>query len=285
MSISNITPEENLYLEPLLDIYKPPKSLYFIGNLPSTRIPSVAIIGTRKPTKYGREMAYKIAYALAEKGFIIISGLALGIDGVAHQAALDANGKTIAVLGSGLNYITPTTNRNLAKNIIEKKGAIISEYAPTRPALAHQFLERNRIVSGLADVIIVIEAAKRSGTLSTAGHALNQGREVFALPGEITSPMSEGTNNLIKQGAHILTSIDDIYEIMKFDQLKLEIPKIEISDPTEKKVYNLIKDGITDGDDIIKKLKISSSELNFALTMLELNNHIISRGGNKWSLK
>ncbi|MDO4870769.1 MAG: DNA-processing protein DprA [Candidatus Saccharibacteria bacterium] len=288
MRINCIKPDKHKFFNKLASIFHAPEKLYYYGQLPEIKTPIIAIVGSRKPSTYGREIAYRLSYDLTKKGAIIVSGLALGIDAVAHKACLEAGGTTIAVLGSGLNHITPYTNRGLAQKIIEQNGAIISEYAPDMPALPHQFLERNRIVSGLADVIIVVEAAKRSGTLSTAAHALEQGREVGAVPGLITSPMSDGCHNLIKQGAHLITSADDIWSLLGLSvtQNINQQPQLSIiSDPTQAKVLEIITSGINDGDQIIHKLNLTPDELNFALTMLEINGHITPLGANQWMRK
>lgn len=285
INITSITPDRNDFLKGLDDIFKPPKKLFFIGNLPTARSATVSIVGSRKPTTYGRETAHMIASELAKKGVIVVSGLALGIDTIAHKATLEVQGTTVAVLGSGLKHITPTTNYSLGMQIIKNGGAIISEYEPEILALPHRFLERNRIVSGLADVIIVVEAAKRSGTLSTAAHALNQGKTVYAVPGNITSPMSEGCNNLIKQGANIFTSVDDILLELGIDklnsQLKLPIPE----DPIEQKIIELMRQGENEGEEMLKSLNIDLRDFNYALTMLEIQGLIISEGANRWILR
>lgn len=284
LNISKITPGKNAFLSPLSDIYHPPKEIYFYGKLPGKRSPSVAIVGSRKPTAYGREMAHKFAYTLAQRGVIIVSGLALGIDGLAHRACLEADGITVAVLGSGLNHITPTSNQPLARQILEKGGAILSEYEPTMPVLPHQFLERNRIVSGLADAVIVIEAARQSGTLSTAAHALQQGRDVFAVPGHLTSPMSEGCNNLIKQGATLLNDVQQVLDIFHLDDTPEQLT-LKLKDPTDQQIINLIRKGEQTGEVIMKTVKLSAAEFNFRLTMLELQGIIKPLGSNRWTLQ
>lgn len=284
-NITSIAPHSHDFLKGLNEIYKPPATIFVAGNLPSERRATVSIVGSRKPTAYGRETAYLIASELAKKGVIIVSGLALGIDAIAHKATLEAQGTTIAVLGSGLKHITPTTNYSLGMQIIKNGGAIISEYSPEVPALPHRFLERNRIVSGLADAVIVVEAAKRSGTLSTAAHALSQGKTVYAVPGNITSPMSEGCNNLIKQGANIFTSVDDILIELGIDklnsQLKLPLP----TDPIEQKIIELMRKGENEGEEMLKLLKIDLRDFNYALTMLEIQGLISSEGANRWILR
>ena len=220
MKINNIVPEKHKYLQVLESIPKPPEILHYIGTLPSERRPSVAIVGTRKPSTYGKEVTYKIAYELAKRGVVIVSGLALGVDAIAHRAALDAGGTTIAVLANGLPAIQPATNRQIGEDIVAKGGAIITEYPPDTDARVHHFLARNRIVSGLSDATIITEAAAKSGTLNTAGHTLEQGRELCVVPGNITSPLSAGCNHLLKQGAHPITSAQDILEIIAPDLLQ-----------------------------------------------------------------
>lgn len=285
LTINKITPDKNPFLSPLLEIFNPPKEIYFYGKLPKKRLPAVAIVGSRKPTIYGQEIVQKLAYELAQHGVVIISGLALGIDALAHRACLEAGGIAIAILGRGLDDITPRSNQPLAREILMTGGALISEYEPSMPVLKHQFLHRNRIVSGLSDAVIIIEAAKRSGTLSTAGHALQQGRDVFAVPGNLTSPMSVGCNNLIKQGASPLTSVDDVLLALGLNQPPKQ-NKLPLSeDPIEQKILTALFNGERDGDQIIKQLQIPADQFNFALTMLEMKGLIRSLGGNRWTLR
>lgn len=188
-----------------------PKKIYVEGQIWPEDSNAVAIVGSRITSKYGREVAYKFSYALAKKGITIISGLARGIDTIAHTAALDAKGRTIAVLANGIDIIYPPENANLAKKII-KSGALITEFRAGTKPLPKNFLARNRIISGLSLAVLVIEGKSRSGTLSTATHAANQGREVFAVPGPITSPLSALPNYLIESGAQIAKSPKDILE-------------------------------------------------------------------------
>ena len=287
MEINQITPSSNPFTKVLDDIIDPPKKLFYRGNLPNERLKTVAIVGARKPTSYGKEIAFSLGKKLAEHGIVVVSGMALGIDAVAHQGALDAGGATIAVLGNGVASFYPRTNANLGHKIIEQGGAVLSEYEPTMPALAHQFLERNRIVSGLSDAVIVVEAAIRSGTLSTANHALNQGREVFAVPGNISSPLSEGCNNLIKMGAHPLTSVDDVLDLLIPNRDaktgKKRAPKSK--DPIENAIIQALASGVRDGDDIIKQIGITVAQYNQAISMLEINDIIKPLGANNWLLK
>lgn len=285
MKINRISPDKHKYLQITASIAKSPKKLYFIGNLPEVRIPSVAIIGTRKPTSYGKEVAHTLAFDLASQGIAIISGLALGIDGIAHRAALEADGTTIAVLANGLPTIYPATHKDLAQQIIEKNGAIISEYEPETAARQYQFLERNRIVSGLSDAIIIVEAAARSGTLNTASHALEQGREVFVVPGNITSPLSSGCNTLLKQGAHPVMCANDVLEVIAPQLLQAQSVIPLGNTQLESKIIELLQAGIRDGDQLQQESHAAPAEFSQALTMMEILGTIRALGGNQWTLK
>ena len=284
MKINTISPEKQSYLQIVSAIAKPPKKLHFIGKLPENRVETVAIVGTRKPTAYGKEVAHQLAYDLAKHGVIVISGLALGIDSIAHRAALEANGTTLAVLANGVDKPYPTSHTNLAREILKSGGALISEYEPGTPPLPHQFLARNRIVSGLADAVIVVEAAQRSGTLSTVNHALEQGKDVFAVPGNITSPLSAGCNALIKQGAQPITSADDVLQILK-PQFKKEHSQIFVDTPTEQTILDLLQQGVRDGDELLEKSELNASEFNQTLSMLEIKGIVRALGANQWTVK
>jgi DNA processing protein len=283
--VNRIAPDKHIFLQRTVNIAKPPKCLWYTGKLPENQ-PTVAIVGSRKPTDYGKYVTLKLASQLAARGVVIISGLALGHDALAHQGALNGGGITVAVLGSGLNNITPRSNAGLAREILQQNGAIISEFEPDMPVLGHQFLERNRIISALADVVIIVEANARSGSLNTAMHALEQGKELMAVPGNITSPLSVGTNKLIFQGAAPVLSVDDVLEklgMLAVAEQDGELPLV--NNETERKIMETIKKGTTDGDEIIKKLKISAADFNQAVTMLEIAGLVRSLGANRWILK
>ncbi len=285
MKINKISPHSHKYLQIIDTIAKCPETLYFIGKLPEKRRPTVAIVGSRKPTAYGREVTYQLAFDLAKQGIIIVSGLALGVDGIAHRATLDAGGITLAVLANSVDSIYPSTHINLSKDIIKGGGAMISEYEPITEARDFQFLERNRIVSGLSDAVIVTEAASRSGTLSTVMHALEQGREVFVVPGNITSPMSAGCNNLIKQGAHPITCAQDVLEIIAPDLLQPQTSLALGSNPQESKIISLLQSGIRDGDELQLLSELDASEFSMTLTTMEISGTIRALGGNQWTLR
>jgi DNA processing protein len=206
----------NNYPSLLKEIQNPPSGIYVLGVLPENEKPRVALVGTRKATFQGRLVAKEIAKKLSERNIIIVSGLAMGIDTAAHEGVLAFNNQTIAVLARGLDEIYPRQNENLARKIIETGGAIISEYPAGTPALPNQFLERNRIISGLSLAVVVVEAPKESGSLVTARLAAEQGREVFVVPGPINHPNYYGSHQLIRDGARLVGSVEDILEDLDF---------------------------------------------------------------------
>ena len=212
MSIQTIIIKNKDYPKLLKKIYDPPQKLYIAGELKKEEKYPLAIVGTRKISNYGQQMTRLFAEALAEAGITIISGLALGVDGLAHQIALEKKARTIAVLGSGLNIIYPPTHQKLAQEIVKSGGAVISEYSPNTGPTKKTFPARNRIISGLSLGVLVIEAPLRSGALITARTAIEQGREVFVIPGRINDFNSEGCNHLIKIGARIVTNPQEIIE-------------------------------------------------------------------------
>lgn len=283
--IKQITPNENSFLAPLNNIDHPARRLWYIGQLPERR-PTVAIVGSRKPTAYGRAVSAQIVGGLARRGVIIVSGLAVGHDGLAHRTCLDAGGTTVAVIGNGLSDIYPHRNRDLAEDILKSGGAIISEYPPEQPVYKQQFLERNRLISGLADIVVVIEAGERSGTLNTASHALSQGREVMAVPGNITSPLSIGCNKLIADGAAPVLSAQDIIDRLDIqDAPEPSRREIHFDSPDAQKIYDLILAGEHDGDHLIEQADLSAPEFTMAISMLELNGYIAALGGNQWAAR
>lgn len=257
----------------LKEISDPPERLWIRGEVDFNK-PCLAIVGTRKPTSYGREAAKFFASALSHAGFTIVSGLALGIDTIAHEATLEAGGETIAVLGSGIDLIIPPSNQGLAEKI-SHQGAVITEFPPETPGYAGNFPQRNRIISGLSLGALIIEAGEKSGALITAGFAAAQGREVFAVPGPIFSLQSQGANKLIQDGAKPVISPEDILE--EFQQLKLFREKKDIlplQEPSLQNIYSLIKMEALGVDEIAQKTNLAISELQTSLAKLELQNLI-----------
>lgn len=285
--INETLPQSKEYLQILDCIAKPAKKLYYIGGVPKNRIPTVAIVGSRKITRYGKEVTEKITRKLVEQGVVIVSGLAYGVDEVAHKTAVELNGKTIAVLAHGLHKIYPSRNRDLAEKIIAKNGCLISEYPEGTEALKHRFLERNRIVSGLSDIVIITEAAANSGTLNTATHALEQGKQLFVVPGNITSPTSAGCNKLLLQGATPLLDSSQIIEALNINSKETSSQQIMpfFDSNLEEQIYLKISSGVRDADSILEQLDVAPSEFSTALTMLEINDYIVSHGANIWSIK
>lgn len=278
----------------LKNIQDPPLGIYVLGDLPNENLSKVAIVGARKCTQYGALNAYKFGKELAEKNIVVVSGMALGIDAMAHKGAIDAKGKTIAVLGCGVDVIYPPSNKNL-RDLILQNGCIISEFPPSSLAFPAHFPMRNRIISGLSNAIIVAEAAKRSGTLITVGQALEQGRDVFAIPGNINNPMSQGTNNLIKTGAYPLTETNDVLEVLGSNIYTNEENKAFFEEkenkikeslaPDEKLIYDCISEFPITVDEIIIKTDLKIQKIQFTLTMLELKDYIQKLAGNKYIKK
>jgi len=213
MKIEIIKIGDEDYPEKLTNIYRPPSKLYVIGNTKILNQNGIAIIGCRKCSEYGAYNAYKFGYELGKKDINIISGFARGIDTYSHKGAINAGGKTIAVLGSGLDVIYPPENKELYKEIIDTGGAIISEYSLGSKPEKYHFPARNRIISGLSDGVLVVEAKRKSGTLITVDYALEQGKDIYAIPGNISNENSYGTNELIKEGAIPITSVDDFLNL------------------------------------------------------------------------
>ncbi|MAG59771.1 DNA-protecting protein DprA [Candidatus Woesebacteria bacterium] len=243
---------------------------------------SVAVVGTRKMTSYGREVTERLVTELVNAGVTIISGLALGIDSVAHRTAIDTGGRTIAVLGGGLDEIYPPSNRQLAAEILGKdRGLLLSEYPLFYPSMPQNFPVRNRIVSGLSQGIVVVEGMKKSGTLLTASSAASQGREVFAVPGPITSPTSQAPNFLIRQGAKLVESAEDILEELKIESrvVKMEARKVIPETKEEKKLLKVLETEGLDIDTIVRMSGLQAGVVLGTLTQMELKGLVRNMGG------
>ena len=320
MKINQISPLDHIFTSQLDGIALMPKTLYYYGELPSTpvstpvatrstrtktkapapdRLRRVAIIGARKNTSYGAEIAFQIAKQLAERGVVIISGLALGIDSIAHRGALAArDGRTVAVLGTAINQIHPRAHADLAREIVERGGAVLSEYPSGTPFYPARFLERNRLISGLADAVSVVEANLHSGSLNTAAHAVNQGRELFAVPGDLTRPLSAGTNQLLAQGAHPYTGLDDFLKLVYPELLPKPTKKTARTTseatptgdtPAETTILRLLASGLRDGEELLARAAtelagFDASLFNQTITLLEIKGTVRSLGANRWSL-
>lgn len=317
MKINQIRPLEAKFTEVLDAIALKPKMLYFIGKMPENVSKTVGIVGARKCTSYGEKIAYEAAYNLASAGVLIVSGLAYGIDSIAARGALDAGGRTVAILGTPIDRIYPEEHLALAEEIIEKGGAVISEYAPRNERVLGEmrlseeeielgpdevyregrrvtncrtsFLYRNRLIAGLSDAVLVAEAAEHSGSLNTASHAIEMGIDLFAAPGDLTRKTSEGCNRLISQGAHLYTKPEDILEVLfpsgTPGKKRTRRMPVFAGSPTEKAIVQEIFSGNTDGEKIMAKLGFSAAEFSQAITMLEIRGLVRPLGMNIWELK
>ena len=307
MKINQIRPQESDFTEVLKTLVLNVKMLYYYGKLPK-KCPTVAIVGSRKNTSYGYEVAYQAAFQAAKSGAVVVSGLAYGIDSIAHRGALDAGGLTVAILGTPINQIYPRKHLGLAREIIDSGGAIISEYGPNdisdgKKEIMARFLQRNRLIAGLSDAVLIAEAADRSGSLNTATHALNQGKELLVAPGDITRESSRGCNKLLVQGAQPYTGPDDLLEILfphqieqtpatksinnTDDKIKKELKRLapRLETETERKIISLLMLGSQNGEEITKNLKISIAEFNQTITILEIKGVVKPLGMNKWMIK
>jgi DNA processing protein len=285
MTVKKLTIIDNAYPSVLRDIAGPPLTLFYKGADPSGWLdrPRVAIVGSRAVTPYGKQVTARLAGELAEQGIVIISGLALGIDGIAHQACLEAGGTTVAVLAGGVDKLYPATHASLGNRILEQGGTIMSEYPEGTPHHKAYFISRNRIVAGLADALLITEAAERSGTLHTARFALEQGREVLAVPGNITSLASAGTNNLIKTGATPVTSVDDVLYVLGIQKAAAK-PAVRGSNADEQAILELLGAGIGSGAELLVRSCLPAPLFNQTLTMLEISGKIRALGNNLWAL-
>lgn len=269
--------------EELDQLHQKPTNLHLRGNSQLlTKHPRVGIVGARKFTPYGRTVTDEIATKLARAGVVIVSGLALGVDSIAHKSALDAGGQTIAVLPCGIETIYPATHRSLGQQILQQNSLLVSEYEAKMLPLRHNFLERNRIIAALSDILIITEAANASGSLHTAGYALEMGKTIMAVPGNITSPYSGGTNKLIQNGAFPILSADDVLEALGINT-KDQIEYLPETAP-EKIVIDTIKAGNNHINDIHRLSELTSPELQTTLTILEIKGVLICQS-SKWYIR
>lgn len=280
-----LTWDDPAYPPRLLNIYNPPPVLYVKGEILDQDQWAVAVVGTRGATVYGKEAARRIAGDLARNKITIVSGLARGIDSEAHRAALDAGGRTIAVLGSGVDIIYPTESRKLAQAIVEQ-GALVSEYALGTPPEASNFPPRNRIISGLSLGVVIVEAGERSGALITADFALEQGREVFAVPGDIFRKKSMGTNKLIQQGAKAVLSVEDILEELNLTMVtqQAEVRAIVPENETEATLLEYITAEPIHIDEIGRKSGLPIAQVSSTLALMELKGMVRQVGGMNYVL-
>lgn len=268
----------------LANIPDPPSQLFVLGDSFAELLqrPLVAIVGSRKVSAYGKAVTAKLASELAAEGVVIVSGLAIGVDGVAHQAALDTGGLTLAVMPCSLDRIYPTSHYHLAQRMLQQGGALLSEYPEGSDTYPSNFIGRNRLVSGISSAVLITEASEKSGALHTARFALEQGKDVLAVPGNITSPTSSGTNNLLKTGAALVTSSKDILHILGIKPASRKAPKGDT--PNEQVILDLIYSGMSDGGELLATSKLGASLFGQAITMLEITGKVRALGANQWSL-
>lgn len=280
-----VTREDAAYPPLLAQTINPPFLLYVRGTLAEQDRWALAVVGTRQASTYGKEVARKLVTALAAAGVTIISGLALGIDAVAHDAALEAGGRTLAVLGSGVDQVYPLRNYELG-TAITRQGALISEYPLGTLPTATNFPPRNRLISGLALGVLVVEAAPKSGALITAQFASEQGRDVFAVPGNIFSPRSEGPHRLIRDGAILVATVDDILDALNLQSafVQQEITAIMPETPVEATLYALVEDEPRHIDELRRQSGLAMPEVSATMALLELKGLVRQVGGMQYVL-
>jgi DNA processing protein len=279
-NIHILTWEDEAYPQRLKEIDQPPPVLYIRGEYLPDDLFAVAIVGTRRVTAYGRQITEELSSFLAANGITVVSGLARGVDSIAHQTALKAGGRTIGVLGSGVDKIYPPEHRALAEKMMES-GAIISDYAPGTPPDASNFPPRNRIISGLSLAVVVIEAGETSGALITAEFAAEQGREIFAVPGSILAPQSKGTNKLIQNGALPLLSVNDLMQALDLTRMgeHKTARKIIPTDETESRLMNVLGVEPLHVDEIRNKTELPIEKVSATLALMELKGMVRQVGG------
>lgn len=284
MEIRRITPHDTEWPKSLAQASPPPKHLFVRGSMPNR--PCVAVVGTRKLSTYGRACVELLVPELVRLGRPVVSGLALGIDGVAHDASLRAGGATFAVIGSGADdaSIYPRAHFGMAMRILESGGGVISEYAAGAPGLPHHFPERNRIVAALSSAVLVVEAPRKSGAMITARLALEMGRDVWAVPGAITHPNSDGPNSLIRDGATPITCPDDVAIALGAAPGQSRLPIPPALAPDERAALEAIAAGYETADALGRALKRPMAVVSGLLTSLELSGAIRAVGGGRYTL-
>lgn len=285
LGFAAITWQDGEYPEQLRQIHSPPPVLYIWGDLQPRDGWAVAIVGTRSLSPYGRAVAEELAADLANSGVTVISGLARGVDGVAHKAAVDGGGRSIAVLGSGLDHIYPPDHRQLA-DAIARSGAVVSEYALGTEPEGRNFPPRNRIIAGLSRAVVIVEAGRRSGALITAEFAVEQGREVFSVPGPINSATSLGCNQLIRDGAHPLLSADDVLMALDLEASisRRATQRLLPANETERRLIENLSAQPTHIDVLQEMLGLPVSEISSSLALLELKGSVKQVGGMHYVL-
>jgi DNA processing protein len=285
MNIRHITIKDPEYPNLLKEIHSVPQRLWLKGAKLNNSEKRLTVVGTRNPSNYGIKITKNIVSELARAKITIVSGLALGIDGLAHQTALEAGGNTIAILAGGLDRIYPATNSHIGRKILQTGGTIISEYPEGTEFRKEHFVARNRIQSGISEAVLIIEAAEKSGTLITAQFALEQGRTVMVIPGNIDSPVSAGTNQLIKDGAIPITCAQDVLDALGINRKAAKISEYKPENEAEEKLLSLIRSGTHSAEEIHLESSLEVSEFNMVLTLLEIKGVIWQTGPGQWDIK
>lgn len=276
VGLSIVTFEESDFPPQLREIPDPPLALYYKGTLPDYTRHFISIVGARNSDGYGNGVAYNFAYSLAKLGVVIVSGMAAGIDGAAHRGALDAGGETLAVLGTGADQIYPKAHKKLYERILSS-GAVLSEFLPGEVGFPANFPRRNRIIAALSKAVVVVQAAKRSGSLSTANRAVMYSRELFAVPGSVFNPLSKGVNSLLKDGALLAESAEDIISYLGMKTSNSEAAPLELSDE-ERTVYSLL-DGTLSASVLADRMSMPASRFFAILSSLEVRGYIRQEQG------
>ncbi len=284
--VNTVTLEGASVPKVLKRLHVPPNQLFTRGADLSVLLekPRLAVVGSRKASPYGRAVTTSLVSAVARRGVVIVSGLALGVDSIAHAACLESHGLTIAVLPSSVEEVYPRSHAQLAQAIVSNGGLLVSEYDRGADVRREQFIARNRIIAGLAEALLITEAAENSGSLHTARFALDMGLPVLAVPGPITSPLSAGTNNLIRAGATPITSDDDIFTALNWKEAADDKLPVLGENEAEQAILDLIQSGVSEGAELQAGSKLSPAEYGQALTMLELRGTVRPLGADHWAM-
>lgn len=283
ITVKNIFRTDKYLLEPFCELAQPLTHLYGAGELGLlVQKPKVAIVGARKMTPYGKQVTKQISRDIARAGVIIVSGLARGIDSTAHRAALEVGGKTIAVLPGPIYKVYPAAHARLAEEIVSQGGLLISEYDQIEQPMKYQFIARNRLIAALADIVLITEAGEGSGSLHTAGFALELGKTVAAVPGPIDSPHSKGTNQLIKTGAEPVLSSQDLLDLLGLQSPSK--PTYKAENDVEAALLKVLDSQPRTAENLISASRLDATGFNINMTILELKGIVEQTGGNKWRL-
>ena len=280
MQISKISSSDAAFPDSLKQLDRPVKNINVIGDLPKANDLVVAIVGSRRSTRYGELATYQLAAGLAKAGIVVVSGLARGIDGTAHRAVVEAGGRTIGVLGHGFDHFYPEENRQLAREIVATGGAVLTEYDHDIPPARYTFPERNRIIAALSSIIIVPEAAAKSAAMITVERGIELNRTIMAIPGNITSALSAGPNNLIYKGAKPVRSFTDVLEELGYHMP--EVVPVRPQSPEEARIIELIGAGQATNDQLIEGSGLSAAQFANVISLMEITGKVRNLGAGQW---